>query len=332
MPRSPDRQRLAGLLRRNRDLDRLCHLTAEVAKLGDEQATLRKIVDTAAALLRVQGAHIVLVDRFGEALFGVISSGRHRPDAPRLRFHLSESRAAQEALRRRRPVAIASARRDRRVNREAAARLSIGAVAYLPLRSGGQSFGLLILITKAPRRWPEAEIGLGMHFADIAAVAIENARLMSQLAESEGRLRSLIEHIPAITYTCGVHPPYRTLFISPQTQSMLGYSPQEWRDDDDFFVKIIHPEDLERLVDLSEAAARGQGVVTAEYRLLDRSGEVRWFRDEAVLVRDPSSNPVAWHGVLVEITGLKRMQERGPDRLAAPRGGSRPSDLDPPPA
>jgi PAS domain S-box-containing protein len=103
-------------------------------------------------------------------------------------------------------------------------------------------------------------------------------------------------------------------------------------EDNSFFVKIIHPEDMQRLVDLSEEAARNRGFTTSEYRLLDRQGEVRWFRDEAVLVRDPSGDPVAWHGVLVEITGLKRMQHQGISAGPAPGHGRRPDKPDPPPA
>ena len=327
-----DRQRLQILRRRSRDLVRLCRLTAEVAKLGDERATLKKIVDTAAALTGVAGAHIVLIDRLGRSLYGVISSGRHRLDAPRLRFTMSESAAAQAALKSRRPVAIARAGRDPRVNRAALDRLSIGAIAYIPLRSAAQSFGLLILVRSAPHRWTRDELDLGIHLADTASVAIENARLLSQLAETEGRLRSLVEHIPAITYSCEVHPPYRTLFISPQARSMLGYSTGEWTAERDFFMKIIHPEDVQRLIDLTEEAVRDRGFATTEYRLLDRQGDVRWFRDEAVLVRDPSGNPAAWHGVLVEITGLKGMQHQGTSALPVPERGRRPGKTDPPPA
>ena len=89
---------------------------------------------------------------------------------------------------------------------------------------------------------------------------------------------------------------------------MLGYSQKEWIRDKEFFMKIVHPDDVDSLIGLAEEATRHQGFATAEYRLLDRQGEVRWFRDEAFLVRDPSGAPVAWHGVLVEVTGIKRMQ------------------------
>ncbi|PYS96196.1 MAG: hypothetical protein DMF50_05515 [Acidobacteria bacterium] len=93
---------------------------------------------------------------------------------------------------------------------------------------------------------------------------------------------------------------------------------------------IIHPDDLGKVIDLTEENARTRGFSTTEYRLLDRQGEVRWFRDEAVLMRDPAGEPVAWHGVMVEITGLKRMEQETIARPATMPG--RRSSTDPPPA
>src|SRR6267143_5600649 len=109
-------RRLEELRRRNDKLERLCRLTADIARLGDERATLKKVVDTAASLIGVQGAHIALVDKDEKALYGVISSGRHPEDAPRLKFQLSRSAAAQKALRSRKPVSIENAADDVRVN------------------------------------------------------------------------------------------------------------------------------------------------------------------------------------------------------------------------
>ncbi len=309
MQDATSRRRLEELRRYNEKLERLCSLTADVARLGNERSTLKKIVDTAAGLMAVQGAHIALVDKSEQQLYGVISSGRHPQDAPRLKIQLSQSAAAQRALKTRRPVAIKNAQDDGRVNPRARDLMGIRGVAYMPLLSGKESFGLLILITRRPRTWTPRELDLARHFADVAAVALENSRLMTQLAETEVRFRSLVEHIPAIVYLCDVEPPFRTRYVSPQVESMLGYPPREWMSDSNgFFMKIVHPEDVGGLLDLTAEAARSRGFVTAEYRLLDRQGEVRWFRDECTLVRDPSGTPIAWHGVLVEITGMKKMQ------------------------
>jgi PAS domain S-box-containing protein len=95
-------------------------------------------------------------------------------------------------------------------------------------------------------------------------------------------------------------------------------------EDGNFFLKLVHPEDFGTRVERAAAAAAGSGLATVEYRLLDRRGETRWFRDEAVLVRDPAGEPLAWHGVLVEITGIKEMQEH-----RSPRSSS---DKSPPPS
>ena len=301
-------RRLEELRRHNKKLERLCSLTASIARLGDEHVTLKKIVDTAASLIGVQGAHIALVDKEEEGLYGVISSGRHPEDAPRLKFQLSQSAAAQRALKSRKPVAIKNAEDDARVNPRAREVMAIRGVAYLPLLSGTQSFGLLILITRRPHPWTSRELDLARRFADVSSVALENSRLMTQLAETEIRFRSLVEHVPVIIYRCDVDPPYGAHYISPQAKAMLGYSVDEWARDRNFFMKIVHPDDLNAVIDATKESVRKKGFVATEYRLLDRSGEVRWFRDEAILVRDPSGDPIAWHGVLVEITGMKKLQ------------------------
>ena len=299
--------RLVELRRQNKQLTRLCRLTSEIARLGEECATLKKIVDTAAGLIDVEGAHIALVDRDEKSLYGLVSSGRHREDSPHLKLELSKSAAARDALRARKPVTIERAATDPRVNAEARERLGIGGIAYLPLLSGKVSFGLLILCTGEPHRFSAAELELAGHFANLAAVALENSRLMNHLVETEQRLRSLVEHIPAIVYVSEVDPPYRTIYVSPQIGKILGIPPEVWTSDQSgLFMKLLHPEDAGFIIDWTSEATKARGFATAEYRLRDKWGEYRWLRDEAVLVRDPSSNPVAWHGVIVEITGIKR--------------------------
>ena len=319
MPRPIPGRSLKTLRVHHRKLLRLCSLAAEIAKLGDERATLRKIVNTAASLIGVQSAHLALVDKQERTLYGVASSGRHPPNAPGLRVDLADSAAAHEALRRRRPITIDRAADDPRVNSEARKALSIGGVTYLPLLSGSQSFGLLILVTRRPRTWTREELRLAQHFASFASVALENVRLLNRLAETEGRFKSLVEHIPAILYICDVEPPYQSIYVSPQIETMLGYPASEWSDDPNFFMKIIHPDDVSRLKDLEDEAVRTRGFISAEYRVHDRRGEIRWMREEAVLVRDPAGAPIGWHGVLIEITEMKRMEPAL--AVSPPQGG-----------
>ncbi len=191
----------------------------------------------------------------------------------------------------------------------------------MPLLSGSQSFGLLILVTRRPHAWTREELRLAQHFANFASVALENGRLLKRLAETEGRFKSLVEHIPAIVYICDFEPPYHSLYVSPQTETMLGYPSSEWINDPSFWMKIIHPDDVSRLKGLENEAVRTTSFISAEYRIRDRRGEIRWMREEAVLVRDPAGAPIGWHGVLIEITGMKTMEQALP--VSPPQGALR---------
>lgn len=323
--RTPD----AGVRELTRRLDRLCRLAADIAALGSEQETLKRIVDTAASVVGADAAHVALVDRERKSLYGVISSGRHKPDAPRSRFELRPGMAAMAALKSGRPLMVQDATHDPRVCAEARKALRIGAAAYMPLMGAGQSFGLLILSFRRPHAWTAQERRLATYVSSVAAVAIQTSRLLNRLSETDGRLKSLIEDIPAIVYMSEVEFPFRTYYVGPLAESILGYTAQEWVEDPELFIKLVHPDDLQPLVELGERAKQSTGSVRAEYRMLDRNGNTRWFRDEAVLVRDPSGKPLAWNGILVEITSIKSI-EATPTSLRKPRSGAAPPPDRPP--
>jgi signal transduction histidine kinase len=44
--------------------------------------------------------------------------------------------------------------------------------------------------------------------------------------------------------------------------------------------------------------------------MLHRDGRERWFRDEAVIVRDEAGNPWFWRGIMLDITELKETEEK----------------------
>lgn len=315
---------LQTLRRSKAVLERICQLPGEIARLENERSTLKRIVDIAVEVVGVDAAHLALVDRSARSLYGIISSGRHRDDAPRLQLLLSQSPAAETALREGRPVAIADAVGNPRVNRYACKRLTVGSVAYLPLHSGNESFGLLILVRHQPGAWSSSELRLARYCADMTSVAFENSRLLARLAETEGRFQSLVEHMPVIIYTCDVDPPFRVRSIDTTAESLLlGYSLEDWRKDPGLFMKLVHPEDGDRVVAMAARVKHGSMPVAEEYRMLDQHGDIRWFRDESVLVRDPAGNPVAWHGVVVEITGIKGVQRPVAPRSALGPGSSR---------
>ena len=127
----------------------------------------------------------------------------------------------------------------------------------------------------------------------------------TSLAEAEARYRALVEQTPTVTYLDSIGGPPYTLYMSPQSTEILGYTPQDWYDDDDLFDKLVHPDDVERATHAPESA----GVHDATYRLIARDGHTVWIHDQARLILDDEGSPKYWQGVLIDITEHMRAQE-----------------------
>jgi diguanylate cyclase (GGDEF)-like protein/PAS domain S-box-containing protein len=128
------------------------------------------------------------------------------------------------------------------------------------------------------------------------------------LREAEERYRTLVEQIPAITYIDRADGSDEPLYTSPQIEKMLGYTPEEWRENK-LWPKCLHPDDRERVLAADERFEAGGEPFSEEYRLIAKDGSVVWVREEAVLVKDELGNPLFWQGVLFDITDQKRAEE-----------------------
>ena len=123
--------------------------------------------------------------------------------------------------------------------------------------------------------------------------------LVAALRQSEERYRLLVERLPGIVYID--EPGAQGRYISPQIESMLGYSAEEWLEDPDRWAEALHPEDRDRAIAELTAGEQSGQRFTSEYRLLARDGRVIWFRDEATPTRDVDGRLLV-HGVMFDVT------------------------------
>jgi len=125
----------------------------------------------------------------------------------------------------------------------------------------------------------------------------------------DSALRDLVERVPAIFYMAelGVHGRWR--YVSPQIETILGFSAEEWMADPTLWERQIHPEDRDYALSFESERYLGLSLgPQAEYRLLTRSGEVVWILEDAKLQRDRDGTPV-WHGVMYDITERKLIEQ-----------------------
>ena len=96
--------------------------------------------------------------------------------------------------------------------------------------------------------------------------------------------------------------------MSPQIESLTGYTPQEWASEDDFFAQVLHPDDRERVLAAFEAAHRSGGLIQLEYRLIAKDGAVVWIHDDAAVARDPHGGPLYLQGYMADVTARKQAE------------------------
>jgi PAS domain S-box-containing protein len=144
---------------------------------------------------------------------------------------------------------------------------------------------------------------LGGLMVDVA----EYRRQEGLLRTAEARYRTVVEQIPAIVYideeSEGAPGRYRSAYVSPQTERILGYEAAAWRSDPDLWTKLLHPEDREFALAEDGRTNTTSEPFSLEYRLIANDGRVVWVRDQAILV-DGEDGPL-WHGVMFDVTSLK---------------------------
>ncbi len=160
-------------------------------------------------------------------------------------------------------------------------------------------------------RTPDAEhLQLITHATHLAGIAIEHDRAKAELRAAEARYRTLVERLPAITYVAelGACGPWH--YVSPQIETMLGFSPAEWLSDPMNWMNHIHPEDREIALAAEKLFQETHELFQAEYRMCARDGRLLWFRDEGVLLEQTEGEGLLMQGVMYDITERKRLEDQ----------------------
>jgi two-component system, cell cycle sensor histidine kinase and response regulator CckA len=148
-------------------------------------------------------------------------------------------------------------------------------------------------------------------FAGTIGVAMDiSGRKRNELAREQAEVlyRSLVEQLAAVTYIAELGLEGEWLFVSPQIESLLGYSTQEWLASSANWIQHVHPDDRQTVSVAEEATLHGHSF-RAEYRMLRRDGSLVWINDSGSLVLGQNGRQLL-HGVLVDVTEQKQLQTR----------------------
>jgi diguanylate cyclase (GGDEF)-like protein/PAS domain S-box-containing protein len=130
------------------------------------------------------------------------------------------------------------------------------------------------------------------------------------LEEARSKYGALVEQIPAIVYVDLADESMATTYVSPQIESLLGVTAQQYVDDPDLWTSMLHPDDRETALETYTRGRERGEPFTFEYRLVARDGRTVWFRDSAIVLPGVEGRPGLIQGVMLDITDRKDAEER----------------------
>ncbi len=183
-----------------------------------------------------------------------------------------------------------------------------------PLIVKGRPLGTLSLSSKQANAFSPANEILIKLIADQTAVALENARLFTDLRTSEEAtrraerwLRAFIENVEDMVYFRELDG--SLMQLEAVNVKISGYTPADFKANRELWREIIHPDDLTRLENFLAAYPDGTPGFQVEYRLLTRNGEWRWIQSRMVGAKDDSGNYIGYYCIDRDISERKRAEE-----------------------
>ena len=119
----------------------------------------------------------------------------------------------------------------------------------------------------------------------------------------------IVENSTTFLYHLGNGPSQPLTFISSNI-GKLGYSPSELIASPNLYHGLVHPDDRVHVEEVLRRLSMGCNVESPQLRLRSKDGSYHWFENRVMPVRDNAGRLLGAEGMLIDITQIKKMQEK----------------------
>jgi PAS domain S-box-containing protein len=148
-----------------------------------------------------------------------------------------------------------------------------------------------------------------LHSISVQRDITERKKAEEELIKTKGRLGFLLSSVPAMIYSSKTSGDYAASFVSESVKKLMGYNPEEFTEDPEFWINHVHPEDRSKIF-MEVPLLFEKGNHAYEYRFKHKDGTYRWMYDEMSLVCDDDGNPLEIVGYWTDITERKQAENQ----------------------
>lgn len=135
----------------------------------------------------------------------------------------------------------------------------------------------------------------------------------SKTVKALGMAQLIVNRSPVVLFRrkASVEPNKSTLEYISENLRQFGYAPEEFFKGEIIFPDIVYEDDFERLdKEIHDFADADLEEYTQEYRIVTKSGEIRWVEDQTSVVRDEAGTRIHNQGILIDITDRKLAEDK----------------------
>jgi PAS domain S-box-containing protein len=158
------------------------------------------------------------------------------------------------------------------------------------------------------RSWTDDDESLVREVADFTWDAVELARALLSIQESEARFRTMADAVPQMVWITDAEG--RIEFFNKQWAAYTGatHDPASARE---VAAAFVHPDDGQATLETWDTARNTGTTFSTEHRVRSASGSYRWFLVRAEPYRDPTTGKVIrWFGSSTDIHDRKWAEQR----------------------
>jgi diguanylate cyclase (GGDEF)-like protein/PAS domain S-box-containing protein len=177
------------------------------------------------------------------------------------------------------------------------------------VRSDSEDLGFFILVGPVGQLMATPEVDMVRISSSISAPFLMRDRLFQQV-------RSIAEQLEIVSRTTNdgiwdLDLESRKMVWSPRIHDMIGLIGETVTEDADSFVRLIHPEDADQLVDGIRRHIREGEPFKLEFRIRNRqTGQYLWLHAAGDSIRDEGGKAVRMIGSLINITEKKQAEQQ----------------------
>ncbi|PTX97962.1 PAS domain S-box protein [Opitutus sp. ER46] len=134
----------------------------------------------------------------------------------------------------------------------------------------------------------------------------ERNRATAEARQLREQLDLLVTTAPIVLYTARLGACAAHTYVSPSVAAILGYTPDEFVDQPEFWINHVHPEDRPRVTLEVLGASSSMATSVHVYRFEVKAGGYRWIRDERRVVPEARAGEPAVVGYWHDITESRR--------------------------